>query len=494
MIRKSHSFYYLAFFISICSIFWLNSKFSLSQNSQLDAILHNGELRVSSLNSSDTYYLSDNKPLGFEYELISAFADSLGVTLKLNIRDDSQQLVNDIKSRDSHISIPGRARLASHSDNVAKSTSYNTNQSVVIYRETQGIKYPRALENLLNRSIIVTSNSLQELQMLSQQAAHPKLVWMNTDTLTIYEILERVLAKEIDIAVISQKDFEAIGPFFPGLKIAFKLSEPTPIKWQLANKTDRSLINAVNQFLSAENTKTLIAELENKYYKNSNPLNLFDTLTFKRDFNQRLPGIEGYFKQAAKDTNVDWLLLAAIAYQESHWNPKAVSSTGVKGIMMLTKAAAKEVKVTDRTDPKQSIFGGAQYLQNVKKKIPKRILDPDRTFLALAGYNTGFGHLEDARILAKRAGLNPDIWQDVSKMLPLLTKAKYYSTVKHGYARGYEPVTYVKNIKRYLTILKWEKEQQELKEDINITQEAISETNQQELPKETEETTAPSTL
>ncbi len=494
MIRKSHSFYYLAFFISICSIFWLNSKFSPSQKTQFDAILHNGELRVSTINSSDTYYLSNNQPSGFEYELISAFADSIGVTLKLSIREDSQQLVDDIKSRDSHISIPGRARLASQSDSIKSSTSYNTNQSVVIYRETRGIKYPRGVENLLKRSIIVTSNSLQELQMLSQQATYPNLSWMNTDTLTIYEILERVLAKEIDIAVISQKDFEAIGPFFPGLKVAFKLSDPTPIKWQLANKKDLSLVNAANQFLSSDSTKALIAKLEDKYYKNNNPLNLFDTLTFKRDFNQRLPDIEGYFKQAAKDTNVDWLLLAAIAYQESHWNPKAVSSTGVKGIMMLTKAAAKEVKVTDRTDPKQSIFGGAQYLQNVKKKIPKRIQDPDRTFLALAGYNTGFGHLEDARILAKRAGLNPDKWKNVSKMLPLLTKAKYYSTVKHGYARGYEPVTYVKNIRRYLTILKWEKEQQELKEDINITQEVISEINEQKEPEKQQEAAAPSTL
>ena len=494
MIRKSHSFYYLAFFISICSIIWLSSKFSASKNSQLNAIIKNGELRVSITDSSDTYYLSKNSPSGFEYELVSAFADSLGVKLKLKIHDSSQQLSQDLESRDSHISIPGRARLASPSDSVKNSASYTTNQSVVIYRETRGIKYPRGVKNLLNRSIILTSNSLQELQMLSEQANYPDLKWMSTDTLTIYEILERVLAKEIDIAVISKKDFEAIGPFFPGLKVAFKLSTPTPIKWQLANKKDQSLINAVNQFLTLDSTKTLITKLESKYYQNNNPLNLFDTLTFKRDFNQRLPGIEGYFKQAAKDTNVDWLLLAAIAYQESHWNPKAVSSTGVKGIMMLTKAAAKEVKVTDRTDPRQSIFGGAQYLKNVKEKIPLRIQDPDRTFLALAGYNTGFGHLEDARILAKRSGLNPDTWKDVSKMLPLLTKQKYYSTVKHGYARGYEPVTYVKNIKRYLTILKWEKEQQQLKEESTTPQALTNENKDAHAPEQPEKTIAPSTL
>src|SRR5690606_23333055 len=136
----------------------------------------------------------------------------------------------------------------------------------------------------------------------------------------------------------------------------------------------------------------------------------------------RLPRFEGMFKTVAAETGLDWHLLAAIAYQESHWNPRAVSPTGVKGLMMLTRAAAGEVAVADRTDPEQSLWGGARYFLKLKARIPARIPEPDRTWFALAAYNVGLGHLEDARILTQRAGRDPDLWREVREYLPLLQK------------------------------------------------------------------------
>ncbi len=451
----------------------LNSQ----KSTQLASILKNNELRISTINSADTYFLDKNSPSGFEYDLATAFAEHLNVQLKLTVRIDPAQLTTDLISRDSHISIPGRSEIIPSTAAILATNSYTSNQSVVIYRETRGIKYPRGLINIVGRRVILATGSPQELQMNRQNVLHPTLHWESIQHITTYEILERVFNKEADIAIISLLDFQAVGPFFPGLKIGFKLQKPQQIHWLIVDKQDRSLEEAVNTFLSLEATKALIKSLNKKYYQSSNPLNYFDTVTFKKDFNTRLPALEQHFRAAAKKYDIDWLLLAAIAYQESHWNSKAVSPTGVKGIMMLTKAAAKEVKVTDRTDPIQSIFGGAEYLRNVKEKLPSRIKEPDRTFLALAGYNTGFGHLEDARILATRAGLNPDAWVAVKKQLPLLTKAKYYRTVKHGYARGYEPVNYVKNIQQYLKILTWEKEQQLLQQSIDIQQQKNSKKN-----------------
>ena len=449
----------------------LNSQ----KSTQLASILKNNELRISTINSADTYFLDKNSPSGFEYDLATAFAEHLNVQLKLTVRIDPAQLTEDLMSRDSHISIPGRSEIIPNTASILATTSYTSNQSVAIYRETRGIKYPRGLINIAGRRVLLTTGSPQELQMTRQRFLYPTLSWESIKHITTYEILERVFNKEADIAIISLLDFQAVGPFFPGLKIGFKFQNPQKIHWLIVDKKDRSLQRAVNTFLSLESTETLIKTLNKKYYQSSNPLNYFDTVTFKKDFNTRLPALEQHFRAAAKKYDFDWLLLVAIAYQESHWNPKAVSPTGVKGIMMLTKAAAREVKVTDRTDPIQSIFGGAEYLRNVKEKIPSRIKEPDRTFLALAGYNTGFGHLEDARILATRAGLNPDSWAVVNKQLPLLTKAKYYTTVKHGYARGYEPVNYVKNIRQYLKILTWEKEQKLLQQSIDIQQQKLSE-------------------
>ncbi|MEH6635710.1 MAG: transglycosylase SLT domain-containing protein, partial [Halioglobus sp.] len=147
---------------------------------------------------------------------------------------------------------------------------------------------------------------------------------------------------------------------------------------------------------------------------------------------------------------------AAIAYQESHWNPQAESPTGVRGMMMLTLPTAKEMAVSDRLDAGQSLRGGARYLKNIRRRLPDDITEPDRTWLALAAYNIGLGHLEDARVITDRQGGDPDLWLEVMERLPLLQKSKYFQNVRYGYARGLEAATYVQNIRHYYSILQWQ--------------------------------------
>lgn len=120
---------------------------------------------------------------------------------------------------------------------------------------------------------------------------------------------------------------------------------------------------------------------------------------------------------------------------------------------MLTEDAAVDVGVTDRTDPRQSIIGGAKYLRKVEAKIPQRIPEPDRTYFTLAAYNIGFGHLEDARILTQRAGGSADSWEDVAQHLPKLEHEEYFTQTRFGQARGSEAVNYVSNIREYKKIL-----------------------------------------
>ena len=169
----------------------------------------------------------------------------------------------------------------------------------------------------------------------------------------------------------------------------------------------------------------------------------------------RLPDYQEMFQEVAQKYGLEWQLLAAIAYQESHWDHKATSPTGVRGLMMLTLPTAKEMGVKNRLDPRQSLDGGTRYFLQTKSRIPDDISEPDRTWFAMAGYNIGLGHLEDARVLTERAGRNPHLWNDVKEFLPLLQQKKYYSTVKYGYARGYEPVSYVRNVRHFRTILNW---------------------------------------
>jgi len=176
---------------------------------------------------------------------------------------------------------------------------------------------------------------------------------------------------------------------------------------------------------------------------------------YLRHVKTKLPRYQVQFIRAAEKYDMDWRLLAAIGYQESHWKPGAISPTGVRGIMMLTQITAEQLKVTNRLDPGQSIEGGAKYFRYILNRIPERIDKPDRTWMALAAYNVGFYHLEDARILTSEAGGDPDKWIDVKKHLPLLSRKKWYKKTKYGFARGYEAVKYLENIRIYHDLLVW---------------------------------------
>ena len=178
-----------------------------------------------------------------------------------------------------------------------------------------------------------------------------------------------------------------------------------------------------------------------------------DTKAFLHHMQTRLPRYKEEFQRVGQKHGIPWTLLAAQAYQESHWNRNAMSPTGVRGIMMLTRATASDLGIENRLDPKHSIAGGARYLAQLHRQVPARISTPDRVFIALAAYNVGMGHIEDAQILAKRMNKNPDQWSDLKTLLPLLGKKKYYESLPHRYARGWEPVQYVKRVRAYQEIL-----------------------------------------
>jgi len=184
-----------------------------------------------------------------------------------------------------------------------------------------------------------------------------------------------------------------------------------------------------------------------------NKLPPYEIQTFLRHIETRLPYYREKFELAEKKTGVPWTLLASVAYQESKWNRHAVSPTGVRGLMMLTRSTASDLGIQNRLDPAKSISGGARYLSYLHKRVPSEIRMPDRMFVALAAYNVGFGHMKDARLLAERLGKDSTKWEDLREVLPLLAQKEYYQDLPHRYARGWEPVQYVKRIRVYRNIL-----------------------------------------
>ncbi|QYZ65208.1 MAG: membrane-bound lytic murein transglycosylase MltF [Gammaproteobacteria bacterium (ex Lamellibrachia satsuma)] len=419
----------------------------------IDRIKAGGELVVATRNSGTTYYEGSDGLTGLEYDLVQQFAREIGVKARFVIPKGFEELLPLVTRGEAHLAAAGLTITQARETRLRFGPSYQEITQQVVYRG--GKRRPRKVEDLIGKSIEVLPGSSHEEELHRLLKEYPGLGWSSPSDMESEDLLQRVQDEKIDYTIADSNDVAVNRRFMQNIRVAFDLTKPQQLAWAMAHTEDSSLFDAMQTFFDRIHKDGTLAQLIERYYGHVDQLNFVESRTFLRHTDKRLPQYEVLFKKAAEEMGIDWQMLAAIGYQESHWNPNAKSPTGVRGIMMLTRNTAKQVKVTDRLDPEQSITGGARYLEIIEKKIPKRIEEPDRFWMTLAGYNVGFGHLEDARIITQRQGADPDKWADVKKHLPLLSKKKWYSTVKHGYARGQEPVNYVDNIRAYYELLKW---------------------------------------
>lgn len=432
--------------------FWI-AFFSLNSKTTLEKIRERGVLRVATLNSPLTYYFDRDDASGFDYHLVSDFADYLGVDLQIITAADPRRLFQLLEDRKVDLISANLSNDASKSNHFVTGPSYRTESYLAIYRKQQGFEPPENIEEsqALRIEVLVNSGEKSVLEPFNQRL--PELKWREITNANRLDLLTRLQNRESELALIPSTLWRSYASYHPELAVAFELGESKPIVWYLRKSGDSSISDLTEIYFKREQTQQLLARLELQPLPPDNSLNYFDTTAFREGVEQRYRELRGYFKEASELTGYDPLFLAAVAYQESHWKADAVSPTGVRGIMMLTEAAAKDVGIEDRTDARQSIIGGAEYLRRVTQKIPERIPEPDRTYFALAAYNIGFGHLEDARILTQKAGGDADRWDSVAEHLPKLEDPEYFNQTKYGQARGSEAVTYVANIREYQRIL-----------------------------------------
>ena len=428
------------------------------QTPLLERIRTSGTLKVGTTVSPTTYYQGEDSLAGFEYELVEAFAEKLGLSVEFVLYRSEPALLRAVRSGGIHMVASGMTRTEERDRYLAFSTPYQEVEQQLLYR--RGSRRPKNLDELAG-AVTIPALSSYEYKLQALKRAHPDLQWQYEPWTNTEDMLARLNNAEIHYTIADSNQAALYQAYFPHIKPAINLPDKEQIAWAFPRTFDSSLVDAANQFLQAERQSGRIEALQKKYYSDISSMSFVDDRDFWRNVEKRLPKYESLFKEAAKETQLDWRLLAAIGYQESHWDKKAVSPTGVRGIMMLTKDAASQLGVTDRSDPEQSIMSGARYVLWKMERIPPRIQGKDRLWLGLAAYNIGYGHLEDARVLTQRQGGNPDKWEDVKQRLPLLKQKKYYSTLQNGYARGGEPVVYVANIQHYYRLLIWHSNRQE---------------------------------
>lgn len=446
---------YLSWFIR-CLVVLLFFAFFTSCDKkvpQLQKVIASKKLTVLTRFDQTTYYQTTDGYAGFEYDLVQLFAKKLGVEVEFIVPDTFNQLLSMTSRGEADFAAAGLTVTEQRKAAMRFAPAYTSITEQVIYRT--GTKRPRQVADLSEGILEVIGGSSHIDTLAGLKKQNPGLEWyVNTES-DSEGLLNLVNEGLIDYTVSDSNQFTLVRRFYPKLYSAFDISKPRELAWAFRRSDDASLYyEAVKFFHEIKRNKTLDQLIE-RHYDHATSLGYVDNCTFRKHVKERLPEFKKLFETAAAKYGMDWRLLAAIGYQESHWRINAVSPTGVRGLMMLTQGTAKQLGVTNRRDPEQSIIGGARYFLQRKKKIPGRITEPDRTWLALAAYNVGFGHLEDARILTQNQGQNPDKWIDVKQALPLLSQKKWHSQSKHGYARGHEPVRYVKNIRGYYDLLVW---------------------------------------
>jgi membrane-bound lytic murein transglycosylase F len=430
----------------------LISLWGCSEDAIFQELAGNRELVVATRNSPTTYYFDGDQASGFEYDLLQAYATSRGYTLRVEVAFTLEEFIRQLDEGQVHLGAAGLTVTSKQAQNLLATVPYLQQRPVVIYKS--GKRRPRLLTDLANRDIIVLGGSsyTEVLEGLKEQI--PTLTWREIQVGDTLELMRLVTEERAELAVLGAAEFRLQQQLYPRLVAALDLGKEESIAWYLPNIAGADALRTdLNLFLEGARQSGQIEKIRDKHFGATRFSSRMGAFTFNRRVESILPQWQNLIETVASEYQLDWRLLAAVSYQESHWNPTARSRTGVEGMMMLTRRTAKELNVENRRDPRQSLRGGARFIKNLLRRLPADIEQPHRLWMALAAYNIGLGHLEDARVIAEKNGLNPHIWSDVRSQLPKLQNPEIYPTTRFGFARGNEAVTYVDNIRQYYSTL-----------------------------------------
>lgn len=433
----------LGLFLTFCS----------RQETVLERVREAGELRFITRNAPTTYYQGVDGPTGLEHDLVSRFARTLGVSARPVVVPSNYAAISALERGEGELVASSLAVTPRLKRRVHFGPIYQRTTQQVVYRG--GSRRPRSAADLVGRDLEVAADSPAVARLADLARTYPGLSWRENREAGTEGILALVWQQLVDCTVANSNEVVLTRRYYPELRVGFDLGPELSLAWAFPRDSDDSLYLAAIYFFNRLHKSGELARIMERHYGHVTSFDYVGIRKMLRHIRERLPRYRAFFEEAARRNGFDWRLLAAIGYQESHWRPAAVSPTGVRGIMMLTQATARQMGVKDRKDPEQSIAGGARYLRRVKARIPSHIPEPDRTWFALAAYNLGYGHVQDARRLARKAGRNPDRWLDVRSYLELLGQESWYRKTRYGYAQGAGAVRYVENVRRYVDMLVW---------------------------------------
>ncbi len=412
----------------------------------------------------------DGALTGFDVDLARLFAAEKKVPLKFALADSPAQVIAAIAKGEAHIGAGGLYRplpsavAAKSTVSVAApapatgeplpkvlwTTGIASTEPVLIYNR-DGYK-PRRWSDLDGDTVAFVADAGFDPEISGARDAHPGIRWDARTLPSAAALISQVSDGTVGYAIVGSLAASLARNIYLDFDVAFAAGAKRDIAWAVSPRVP-DLLRELDRFMARLKHDGTLERLADRYMPDPGQIQRIDASVLQERVRTVLPRYQSLFHDAQEKSGIEWRLLAAIAYQESQWDPAATSATGVRGIMQITEDTAKHLGIRDLLDPAQNVVAAARYFRDIKARLPARIHEPDRTWLALAAFNIGLGHVEDARILAQKQKLNPDLWRDVKKVLPLLAVPEYYAQAKLGYARGGMPVAFVDRVRGYYDVL-----------------------------------------
>ena len=421
---------------------------TLSACQRLDSPKREGALVVALLPEPSFQMADGSEADGFTQDVVRYFAERLGVPVRFHFAADAAEL--------KELAVSGRVHMAAYLDagldtEALRFSKSLGDRSLWVVRHTD-VAGPQSLAELAGREIHVPVNSAAALAVLSlEPSLLPRVIEVRDHG--EMEILQWLNDARIALAAVDEQYLRLAANLYPELQAIVKLPGNRQFTWAFGVDYATELLDTANQFITASEQNGLLPRLRDRHFGYVRRINPAGLQAFIEDSKSILPRYRREFQLAQERTGLDWRLLAALAYQESKWDPLATSMTNVRGMMMLTEDTADVLGVGNRLDAMESIRGGARYLVQLMDQLPPSTADPDRLWLGLAAYNLGMGHLNGGRAIAQRLKKNPDSWFEMKTVLPLMSQPEYYERLKSGRARGGEAVILVENVRSYYSLL-----------------------------------------
>ena len=387
---------------------------------------------------------------GLEYDLLQSFAKELGVPVRF-IMTSPQQIRKRLMAHEAHLAMGWLTPDGGENQGVIYGAPCLESRSVLVRHESAP-PIPK-LERLGAQTVVALEGSQQHRILQELRNSQSGLVVESFPAGTSLDLLEAVAARKVDTALVDQAMLDLGLNFYPMLKPGLKVGASYPITWMFPADGDPEVLRRARLFVDKVRDSMEMSRLHDRYLGHVKRLDANDVGVFLTRIKTLLPHYRAIFEEAGRRNDLDWRLLAALSYQESHWNPLNTSPTGVRGMMMLTTETADRLGVKNRLDPQESILGGARYVNFLRNNLPESVPEPDRTWQALAAYNIGPGHFNAARTIARQLQVNGDSWFEMKKVLPLLARPHYYTRLKSGRGRGGEAVILAENVRMYYDIL-----------------------------------------